>query len=186
MKKWPACACSQCCQSSEAADHVDAGDVHHRRNSHHQQGAEPTPTRRLNSQGNRRQRTDSWVPPSARLPEFPQTVARGSPSKTPREPARIVLWRWTIAIAALPASVRRNSSSVLRLLISLLQRLFSWSTACTASSLAATFGPSSRSARCVAAARPSPARSTAPPPTPGACPARPGRVRRAGPRSRRG
>jgi hypothetical protein len=63
-----------------------------------------------------------------------------SPSKTPREPAARVLWRWMIAIAELPASVRRSSSSVLRLLISCSSALFSWSTARTASSLAATFG----------------------------------------------
>ena len=77
-------------------------------------------------------RAGSWRT-APRLLDFRRRSRVVSPSKTPREPAARVLWRWMIAIAELPASVRRSSSSVLRLLISCSSALFSWSTACTAS-----------------------------------------------------
>ena len=114
---------------------------HRHRGGDHQQRSTAAPRRRAIEQPWQPQPVPagSWRT-APRLLDFRRRSRVVSPSKTPRAAGSAALWRWMIAIAELPASVRRSSSSVLRLLISCSSAPFSWSTACTASSLAATFG----------------------------------------------
>jgi hypothetical protein len=81
-----------------------------------------TPTRRLNSQGSRRQASRLMAHRSAasELPAAGRAVV--SPSKTPREPAARVLWRWTIAIAAVAGQRAAQLQLGLEVVDLLLQR----------------------------------------------------------------
>ena len=90
-----------------------------------------------------------------RFLHFLEPVARGVALEDAARAGSAVPWRWMIAIAELPASVRRSSSSVLRLLISCSSAVFSWSTASRPARWRRRSAPSCRSAACVATAGPS-------------------------------
>ncbi|RYP57653.1 hypothetical protein DL771_011441 [Monosporascus sp. 5C6A] len=104
---------------------MEADDVHTDRDARHQQHPQQHDADAAAEQPCRPQPGPAGHGP---LRGFCTSLSRSrvvSPSKMPREPAARVPWRCTIAIAELAASVRRSSSSVLRLLISCSSAVFS-------------------------------------------------------------